>query len=58
MGPAECPIERIAGNYRVHILLRHQTLKPIHRWMEQAFLNFKCPLKVNIEIDVDPVSML
>ena len=31
LGPVECPIERIAGNYRCHMLLRHTTLGPAAR---------------------------
>ena len=58
LGPVECPIERIAGSYRFHLLLRHRTIGPLHRWVKRAWLTFKTPAGTHLEIDVDPTSVL
>ena len=58
LGPVECPIERIAGSYRFHLLLRHPTIGPLHRWVKRAWLTFKTPAGTHLEIDVDPTSVL
>ena len=58
LGPVECPIERIAGNYRYHLLLRHTTLGPLHAWVQHACRMFKVPAGVHLEVDVDPTSVL
>jgi len=58
LGPVECPIERIAGNYRYHMLLRHTTLGPLHAWVQRTCRAFKVPAGVHLEVDVDPTSVL
>ena len=58
LGPVECPIERIAGSYRFHLLLRHGTIGPLHQWVKRAWLTFKAPAGTHLEIDVDPTSVL
>ena len=58
LGPVECPIERIAGNYRYHMLLRHPTLGPLHAWVQRTCRAFKVPAGVHLEVDVDPTSVL
>ena len=58
LGPVECPIERIAGSYRCHLLLRHATLRPLHAWAQRACRAFKAPAGVHLEVDVDPTSLL
>ena len=58
LGPVECPIERIAGSYRFHLLLRNPTIGPLHRWVKRAWLTFKAPAGTHLEIDVDPTSVL
>ena len=58
LGPVECPIERIAGNYRCHMLLRHTTLGPLHAWVQRTCRAFRVPAGVHLEVDVDPTSVL
>ena len=58
LGPVECPIERIAGNYRCHMLLRHATLGPLHAWVQRTCRAFRVPAGVHLEVDVDPTSVL
>ena len=58
LGPVECPIERIAGNHRCHMLLRHTTLGPLHAWVQRTCRAFRVPAGVHLEVDVDPTSVL
>jgi primosomal protein N' (replication factor Y) len=60
LGPAECPLGLIAGNYRYHILLRGKTMSALH---EAAGAAASCYDKgkdnqVYLEVDVDPVRVL
>ena len=58
LGPVECPVERIAGSYRCHLLLRHPTLGPLHAWAQRTCGDFRVPAGVHLEVDVDPTSVL
>lgn len=58
LGPVECAIERIAGSYRYHMLLRHTTLGPLHAWVRRTCRAFPVPAGVHLEVDVDPTSVL
>ena len=58
LGPAECPLSKIAANYRQQIILRGPSISLL-QYMAQTFRdNFKAPGEVYIEYDVDPVSLL
>jgi primosomal protein N' (replication factor Y) len=58
LGPAECPLFVIAGNYRYHILVMGQDFKSIHFAVNSSFSKIKSIYGVYIEIDVDPVSIM
>ena len=58
LGPAECPIEQVAGNYRWQILLRGKSIAPLQRLASQLIWNYTSPQHVYIEVDVDPVNLL
>ncbi|MCR4821437.1 MAG: primosomal protein N' [Treponema sp.] len=58
LGPAECPLSKIAANYRQQIILRGPSISLL-QYMAWTFIeNFKAPGEVYIEYDVDPVSLL
>jgi len=58
LGPAECPVAAIAGNFRYQLLLKGQDLN-LMRTATRRFLNeWKAPSPIYIEIDVDPVHLL
>ena len=58
LGPAECPLSKIAANYRQQIILRGPSISLL-QYMASTFMeNFKAPGEVYIEYDVDPVSLL
>lgn len=58
LGPSECPLAKIAANYRYQVLLRGKTLLPLQFATSSFLYNYKNPSSVYIEVDVDPVSLL
>jgi len=58
LGPAECPVSLLAGNYRYHILV----LSPDFHYARSSVLfsteRIKLGGGVYMEIDVDPVSLM
>lgn len=58
LGPAECPIARIAHNYRHQITLRSASSKAARVSLMRALDGLRRPKTVYIESDVDPVSLL
>lgn len=58
LGPAECPLAVIAGNYRFHIIARTTRFSRFHHVLEQEARRVNLPSGVYMEIDVDPVSLL
>lgn len=58
LGPVECPIFRITGYYRFHLLLRSPDLKPIHDIAKRVMNGFQKPAGVDIDIDVDPQNFI
>lgn len=58
LGPAECPLNMIGGNYRHQILLRGKDIKPLQEAARILVWGYKTPKDVYIEVDVDPVNMM
>ncbi len=58
LGPAECPISVIAGNYRFQLIVKAAVFGKAHATVKAVTDRFHAPKGVHIEIDVDPVSLL
>jgi primosomal protein N' (replication factor Y) len=58
MGPSECPLEKIAANYRMQILLRARQTSGMQQLCASFLYGYKPPHGVYIEVDTDPVSLL
>jgi primosomal protein N' (replication factor Y) (superfamily II helicase) len=59
MGPAECPLGIISGNYRYHTLLRcSDDFSGIHRIAASIIKGTEVPRGIYREIDIDPVQLL
>ncbi len=58
LGPAECPIARIAGNARVQVLLRSDDVSKPRAALAAVLASYATPARVYLELDVDPVSLL
>jgi primosomal protein N' (replication factor Y) (superfamily II helicase) len=58
LGPAECALALVSGNYRQQLILRSNQLKPIHRLCSSLVSRYRTPSGIYMETDVDPVSLL
>jgi primosomal protein N' (replication factor Y) len=58
LGPAECPIARISGSWRNHIIVRCRSFGPAHEATARTLEAWRQPAGVHVEVDVDPLSLL
>jgi primosomal protein N' (replication factor Y) len=60
LGPADCPISIIAGNYRKQLILRGSAMAGIHQAVKKTMTVYeeKKISGVYVELDVDPVQLL
>jgi primosomal protein N' (replication factor Y) len=60
LGPAECPIGVIAGNYRRQLILRGPSMGGLHAAAGALLSRYEISKdsRVYLEVDVDPVSLL
>ncbi len=57
-GPMPCPMERVAGKYRVEVLLRDASRKLLPWKLESILAAMPATRDVRIRIDVDPQDMM
>jgi primosomal protein N' (replication factor Y) (superfamily II helicase) len=58
LGYAECPLERIAGNWRHHVVIRGKQVSRVIQIVTLLNDRYKAPSGVYLEIDVDPLQLL
>ena len=58
MGPSECMLYMVAGNYRMHLILRAKTISPLLSTIEHFNAIHKIKTSVYLELDVDPLNLL
>lgn len=58
LGPSECPLSKIAANYRQQIILRGPSIQILQHIAQTFMTNYKPQGNVYIEYDVDPVDLL
>jgi primosomal protein N' (replication factor Y) len=58
LGPAECPIARISGSWRSHLIVRCRAFGPAHEAVGRTLEAWRQPAGVHAEVDVDPLSLL
>jgi primosomal protein N' (replication factor Y) len=60
LGPAECPIGVIAGNYRRQLILRSAAMGPLHAAAAAILAKYEKgkDSQAYLEVDVDPVALL
>lgn len=58
LGPAECPVAAIAGNFRYQVILKGEDLNRLRKAAQQFLNGWKAPGPLYIEVDVDPVHLL
>lgn len=58
LGPTECLLSKLGGNYRYHLLLQGKQASLLHLWTKRILEQYKVPSGLYIEIDVDPLQMM
>jgi len=58
LGPAECPLFKIAQNFRFQLILRGANISLLQSAVRALLSTFRPSSRVYIETDVDPVSLL
>ena len=58
LGPAPCPIAKVAHNHRHHLLLRAPALRPVLTAVRRRLNRLRLEPGVHLEIDPDPVAVL
>lgn len=58
LGPAECPLAKIAANYRYQLLLKSNVMPPMQKAVANLLYSYKSPTGIYMEVDADPVSLL
>jgi primosomal protein N' (replication factor Y) (superfamily II helicase) len=58
LGPAECPISRISGSFRTHLIVRTSRFAETHERVSALLEGLAPASGVHIEIDVDPLALL
>ncbi len=58
LGPAECPLSRISGNYRYHVIIRTSRFSEAHARVSAALEELRPVSGTYIEVDVDPQALL
>jgi len=57
-GPMPCPLERMAGKYRIEVLLRDASRKLLPWKLQPLLTGMVSPRDVRIRVDVDPQDMM
>jgi primosomal protein N' (replication factor Y) len=58
LGPAPCPLGRLQGQVRYHLLLKARSQQAINRVLDAHAEALDARGRVHVAVDVDPVSML
>ncbi|ATX81439.1 replication restart DNA helicase PriA [Mariprofundus ferrinatatus] len=57
-GPMPCPMERVAGKFRIEVLLRDASRKLLPWKLQPLLSGMQPPRDVRIRVDVDPQDMM
>ncbi len=58
LGVAPCPLEKIAGNWRHHLVLRGNSAFRVVQIAQAVRQQYTAPSGIYLEIDIDPLQML
>ncbi len=58
IGPAPCPIPKLRGHYRWHIMLKGNEMKMMNQSLKAAVAGVRKMNSVMMAVDVDPVNIL
>lgn len=54
----ECPLEKIASNYRYHLLVSGKESTKVHHLVSTVLASYTPPSGVYLEVDIDPLQLL
>ena len=55
--PSPCLIEKMAGQWRWHVLLRSQSISRLLNFTRTLLSSFRLPSSLHLEVDVDPITL-
>ena len=55
---SECPLEKIASNWRYHLLIMGEDASSAHKVVAHVLDHYSAPSGIYIEVDIDPLQML
>ncbi len=55
---SECPLEKIASNWRNHLLIMGEDASSAHKVVSHVLDHYSAPSGIYIEVDIDPLQML
>ena len=55
--PSPCLIEKMAGQWRWHVLLRSQSISRLLHFTRTLLSSFRLPSSLHLEVDVDPTNL-
>jgi primosomal protein N' (replication factor Y) len=58
LGPAPCPLSRLRGRYRWHLLLKAGSHDTLRERLQRAFAGLSASDRAGLTIDIDPMSLL
>ena len=58
LGPAECALSRVEGNFRWHVLVKAAPQSELGTILGDALKRLQMPAQVSLAIDVDPYDLL
>lgn len=58
IGPAPCPIPKLRGHYRWHVLLKGEDTLEMNRFLRESLQALRRTPQIYLAIDVDPVNIL
>ena len=58
LGPTNCVIERLNGQYRFQILIKNKMDEKGHRFISSFLNKITMPKDIKLTIDVDPLDIL
>lgn len=58
LGPALCPLSRLRGKYRWHLMLKSTDIDHLRQCLRVAFSHLTPTERIGLSIDLDPLSLL
>ena len=55
--PSPCLVEKMAGQWRWHVLLRSQSISRLLIFTRTLLSSFRLPSSLHLEVDVDPITL-